>query len=103
MKLLQYGKPGPMCPQCRTWAGHTKSHPGGEPVRPRSRTGPAGVTASVRILSAVSAVDGEVRTQAGWGADLHLVAAEFHLRRVGAVDVAGRDRQRRGGEGDLDG
>ena len=46
-------------------------------------------------------MDGEVRSQAGRGADLHLVGTEFHLRRGGALDVALCDRQRRSGEGDL--
>ena len=44
-------------------------------------------------------MDGEVRAERGGGADLHLVGAEFHLRRARGLDVTRRDGQHGDREG----
>ena len=78
----------------RSGAGITAVTPAGCLPAGEGRAGPAGVAAWVSVLSAVSAVDGEVRGEVGWGTDLHLVGTEFHLRRGSTFDVARRDRER---------
>jgi hypothetical protein len=42
-KVMQYGKPQPMCAQAARGAGHRKRHPGGEPAAREGRADPAGV------------------------------------------------------------